>query len=268
MADKFKLVIKNLHVSVDKKEILKGVNLTINDGDKIAFLGPNGNGKSTLFFTISGHPKCIVTSGTIFFNNIDVLKLSVDERSKLGIFLGLQNPCEVAGIINSDFLKNIIDVRNTVPIKLFDFYKILDQNCKKIKFPFEMVHRNLNENFSGGEKKRNEILQMLLIKPKIALLDEIDSGLDSDAIKVIAKVINDEYKKNKGSFVIISHYDKMLELINPNKVVVMIDGKIVMKGEKDLIKKISEKGFDFIKNSLNITHDKQDLVDECCFKKK
>lgn len=243
-----KLIIKNLHVSVDNKEILKNINITINDNDKIAILGPNGSGKSTLLFAIMGHPKYTITNGTIFFNDHDILKMSVDERSKIGIFFAFQNPCEVSGITNSDFLKNIADIREKKPLQTLKFYDNLDKICKKIKFPLEMTHRNLNENFSGGEKKRNEILQMLLINPKFAMLDEIDSGLDIDGIKIISKIINEQYEKGMN-FIIVSHNEKILKIIKPNRIIVIIDGKIVADGKDDIVKKISKNGFDSIKNN-------------------
>ena len=241
-----KLIIKNLCVSVDNKEILKNINFVVNDGDKIAILGPNGSGKSTLLFAIMGHPKYKVTNGTIFFDNHNILKMPINERSKIGIFLGWQNPCEISGITNNDFLKNIIDIRAKKPIQLLEFYKQLDKNCKKMNFPMEMVHRDLNKDFSGGEKKKNEILQMLLINPKLAMLDEIDSGLDVDAIKIISNVINEQYKKNTN-FIVISHNKKIFEIIKPNRVIVMMNGQIIIDGKENIIEKINKNGFDFIK---------------------
>ena len=176
------LKIINLHASVDGKEILKGVNLEVSEGETVALLGPNGHGKSTLLSVIMGHPRYEVTEGSIYFDDKNVLELSVDERSKLGLFLGMQSPSEIPGVINSDFLKAAVNARREKPISTYNFYKVLDQATKELKMPFDLATRSLNEGFSGGEKKRNEILQMELLKPKLAMLDEIDSGLAVDAM--------------------------------------------------------------------------------------
>ena len=245
------LLIKNLHVKVEGKHILNGVNLQVKEGDNIALLGPNGHGKSTLLMTIMGHPKYIITSGSISFNGKDLKKLSVDERSKLGLFLGLQNPSEVPGVNNSDFLKNIMNVRRKQPMSLFTFYKELEKTYQEMKMPFEFANRNLNEGFSGGEKKRNEILQMLLLNPRLAMLDEIDSGLDVDGINQVAKMINKKHKEGT-SLLVISHYARLFNLIKPNRAVVMVNGKIVLDGKPDLIKRIDQEGYEWIKNELKI----------------
>ena len=242
------LIIENLHVKVDNKEIIKGVNLKISNKDCIALIGPNGQGKSTLFLTIMGHPKCIITNGTIKFNNKNILKLSTDERSKLGIFLGLQNPIEVPGVMNIDFLRNILNVRNKKPISLIDFYDKIKTIYKEVDLSFDMINRNLNEGFSGGEKKKNEILQMLIINTKLAMLDEIDSGLDVDAINMIAKILIKKHQNGMGLF-IISHYNKLLDLIKPNRVIIMIDGKIVFEGDNKLIEYVNKNGYEWIKNT-------------------
>jgi len=253
----FNLVIKNLHVSVENKEILKGVNLIINENDNVAFLGPNGHGKSTLLMAIMGHPKYVVTKGSITFNDKDLLKLSVDERSKLGLFLGLQNPSEVPGVVNSDFLKNIMNVRREKPMSLFTFYKELEVAYKSMGIPFEMANRNLNEGFSGGEKKRNEILQMNLLNPKLSMLDEIDSGLDVDAINVVANAINKKHQEGMG-LLVISHYARLFDLIHPNRAIVMINGRIVLDGDTNLIKRIDKEGYEWIHNELGINVNKEE----------
>lgn len=251
------LVIKNLHVAVDGKEILRGVNLKINSNDNVALLGPNGHGKSTLLMAIMGHPKYQVTQGSITFNNKDIKKLDVDERSKLGLFLGLQNPSEVPGVNNSDFLKNIMNVRREQPMTLFTFYKELENKYQEMGIPFEMANRNLNEGFSGGEKKRNEILQMLLLNPKLAMLDEIDSGLDVDAINVVAKAINKKHQEGTG-LLVISHYARLFDLIHPNRAVIMVNGKIVLDGKPSLIKRIDHEGYEWIKRELGINIEKEE----------
>ena len=179
------LVIKNLHVSVDDVEILKGVNLTIKKGEIVALLGPNGHGKSTLLAAIMGNPRYKVTEGSITLDGEDVLSMEVDERSRKGLFLAFQNPSEIQGVVTADFYKSAINVRREKKVNLYEFYKMIQKASDEVKLPFDMVNRHLNDGFSGGEKKRNEILQMLLLKPDFAMLDEIDSGLDVDAINTV-----------------------------------------------------------------------------------
>ena len=250
------LKITNLHASVDGKEILKGVNLTISEGETVALLGPNGHGKSTLFNVIMGHPRYQVTEGSIYFDDVDVLKLPTDERAKLGLFLGMQLPSEIPGVINSDFLKAAVNARREKPISTYNFYKLLDAATKELKMPFDLATRSLNEGFSGGEKKRNEILQLELLQPKIALLDEIDSGLDVDAMQVVADVIRKEQSNGRG-FLIISHYARLYDLVNPTRAVVMINGRIVVDGGPEVFKRIDQQGYEFIKTELGIDIEKE-----------
>lgn len=245
------LSIKNLHVSVEGKKILKGINLEINDGEVHALLGPNGNGKSTLLSTIMGQPKYEITEGSITFNGQDVLKMSVDERSKAGLFLALQYPPEIPGVVNSDFLKAAVNTHLEKPISLYKFIKELETATKDVDLPLDIVHRFLNDGFSGGEKKRNEIIQMKLLKPQIAMLDEIDSGLDVDALKAVVKAIEEVISRN-GSCLVVSHYAKFYQLIKPSHVHIIIDGKIVVSGDESLIKRIDEEGFDFVKNEYGV----------------
>ncbi len=251
-----KLVIENLHVSVKDKEILKGVNLTIDSSESIALLGPNGNGKSTLLQTIMGNPNYQITKGKIMFDNIDVTSLEVDERSKLGLFLGMQNPSEVPGVNNSDFLKASLNAHREKPVSLFEFYKLLDNAYKQTHIPFEMSNRNLNEGFSGGEKKKNEILQMLVLDPKITMLDEIDSGLDVDAIQIVSSIIKQKQNEGKG-FLIVSHYARLYDLINIDRAVVLVNGVIATEGGRELIKKIDQEGYEWIKRELGIEIEKE-----------
>ena len=251
------LKITNLHVSVEGKEILKGVDLTISEGETVALLGPNGHGKSTLFNVIMGHPKYQVTDGSIYFDDVDVLSLPTDERSKLGLFLGMQLPAEIPGVINSDFLKAAVNARREKPITTYNFYKLLDNATKELKMPFDLATRSLNEGFSGGEKKRNEILQLELLQPKIALLDEIDSGLDVDAMQVVADVIRKEQANGRG-FLVISHYARLYDLIKPTRAVVMINGRIVVDGGPEVFKRIDQTGYEFIKTELGIEIEKEE----------
>ena len=251
------LVIKNLHAEVEGKEILKGIDLTINEGETVAVLGPNGHGKSTLLNVIMGHPKYVVTKGSIFFDDVDVLKLTTDERAKLGLFLGMQNPSEIPGVINSDFLRAAVNARNEKPISTYQFYKLLDKATKDLKMPFDLATRSLNEGFSGGEKKRNEILQLMLLQPKIAMLDEIDSGLDVDAIQIVADVINEQQKQGRG-FLVISHYARLFNSIKPTRAVVIVNGKVVIDGGPEYIKRIDQTGYEFIKTELGIDIQKEE----------
>lgn len=253
-----RLEIKNLHVKVEEKEILKGVNLTINEGEIVALLGPNGHGKSTLLAAIMGNPRYVVSEGSIMLDGKDVLTMSVDERSKAGLFLAFQNPSEIPGVVSADFFKGALNARRENKIKLFEFYKELENACKKVNLPFDMVNRNLNDGFSGGEKKRNEILQMILLNPNIALLDEIDSGLDVDAINVVSKCIEAQFKEKQTGFLVISHYARLFELIHPTRAVVMVNGKIACEGDEKLIKRIDTEGYDWIEKELGISVKKEE----------
>ncbi len=251
------LVIKDLWVKVVDTYILKGVNLTVKDGETIALLGPNGHGKSTLLSAIMGHPKYQVTQGSIEIDGKDVLSMSVDERSRAGLFLGMQHPSEVPGVINSDFLKAALNVRREKPITVIELYKTLENSSKQMKIALDLSHRHLNEGFSGGERKRNEILQMILLKPSIAMLDEIDSGLDVDALQTVANAIGKLKKEKPIAFLIISHYARLFELVPPDRAVVMINGKIVIEGGKEIIAKIDGSGYEWIKKEYGISIEKE-----------
>ena len=240
------LKIENLHVSVGEKEILKGINLTINTGETHAIMGPNGNGKSTLLSAIMGHPKYTITKGNIYLDDQDVIQMSVDQRSKAGIFLGMQYPQEIPGVVTSDFLRAALNAHQEKPVSLFKFIKELDKNIADLKMDENLAHRYLNEGFSGGEKKRNEILQMKLLKPKFALLDEIDSGLDVDALKIVSEAINDMKSESFGC-VMVSHYERLFELVPPTHVHILVDGKIVLSGGQELIDRIDKEGYRWVK---------------------
>lgn len=253
-----KLVIKDLCAEVEGNQILKGVNLTINKGETLALLGPNGHGKSTLLAVLMGNPRYKVTSGSIEYDGKDLLSLKVDERSKAGLFLAFQNPVEIPGVVSADFFKGAINAHRDNKIKLFEFYKKLEDTCKEVNLPFDMVNRNLNDGFSGGEKKRNEILQLLLLNPDIAMLDEIDSGLDVDAINIVSKCINAQKESKNTGFLIISHYARLFELVKPDRAAVMINGRIVEEGDASLISKIDNEGYEWIEKELGILIKKEE----------
>jgi Fe-S cluster assembly ATP-binding protein len=251
------LKIENLHVEVDGNEILRGVDLEVNSGELMALLGPNGHGKSTLLAAIMGNPRYKVTEGKILFNGEDVLSMSVDERSRKGIFLAFQNPSEIPGVVSADFYKAALNARSEKKIPLFKYFKDLETACKEVGIPFEMVNRNINDGFSGGEKKRNEILQMILLNPKLAMLDEIDSGLDVDAINTVSEAINKQKEKDTA-FLVISHYARLFVLVKPKKTAVMINGKIVVQGGPELFERIDKEGYEWIKTELGIDIEKKD----------
>ncbi len=253
-----KLVIKNLHVEVDGKEILKGLDLEVEEGETIALLGPNGHGKSTLLNAIMGHPKYIVTKGSIELDGVDLTKMTTDERARAGLFLGMQYPSEVPGVNNSDFLRAAVNARREKPISTYNFYKVLDKATKDVKMPFDLATRSLNEGFSGGEKKRNEILQMVLLEPKIAMLDEIDSGLDVDAMQIVADVIKQEQAKGRG-FLVISHYARLYSMIQPTRALIVINGKVAVDGGPEIIKRVDESGYEFIKTEYGIDIEKDEV---------
>lgn len=254
-----KLEIKDLHAVVidnetgKEKEILKGLNLTINTGEMHAIMGPNGTGKSTLASVIMGSPEYTVTKGSITLDGEDVLAMSVDERSKKGIFLAMQNPNEIPGITNSDFIKSALDARldKDKHVSLFRFIKDMDKAVSDLKMNPDLPHRYINEGFSGGEKKRNEILQMKMLKPHFAILDEIDSGLDVDALRIVGENVND-MKSDTFASLVITHYQRLLDYIKVTHVHIMLDGRIVKSGGVELIEKIDNEGYDWIKEELGI----------------
>lgn len=247
------LEIKNLHVEIDGKEILKGVNLTIKQGEIHAVMGPNGTGKSTLAQAIMGHPSYDVTEGEVLVDGENILELDVDERAKAGLFLGMQYPSEISGVTNSDFLRSAINASREEgdEINLMEFIKKLDKNMEYLEMDPDMATRYLNEGFSGGEKKRNEILQLMMLEPKFGILDEIDSGLDIDALRVVSDGINKLRGQDFGSL-IITHYQRLLNYITPDVVHVMMKGKVVKSGGKELAERLETDGYDWIKEELGI----------------
>lgn len=245
------LEIKDLHVSIEDKEILKGVNLTINTDEIHAIMGPNGTGKSTLSSAIMGHPSYEVTIGEVLLDGVNILELEVDERAKAGLFLAMQYPSEITGVTNADFMRSAINAKREEgqEINLMQFIKKLDKNMDFLDIDKDMAQRYLNEGFSGGEKKRNEILQLMMLEPKFAILDEIDSGLDIDALKVVSKGINQMRGENFGALM-ITHYQRLLNYITPDKVHVMYAGKVVKSGGPELAKRLEEEGYEWVKEEF------------------
>ncbi|HHC6367110.1 TPA: Fe-S cluster assembly ATPase SufC [Staphylococcus aureus] len=245
------LEIKDLHVSIEDKEILKGVNLTINTDEIHAIMGPNGTGKSTLSSAIMGHPSYEVTKGEVLLDGVNILELEVDERVKAGLFLAMQYPSEITGVTNADFMRSAINAKREEgqEINLMQFIKKLDKNMDFLDIDKDMAQRYLNEGFSGGEKKRNEILQLMMLEPKFAILDEIDSGLDIDALKVVSKGINQMCGENFGALM-ITHYQRLLNYITPDKVHVMYAGKVVKSGGPELAKRLEEEGYEWVKEEF------------------
>lgn len=244
------LEIKNLHANVDGKEILKGVNLTINDGEIHALMGTNGAGKSTLSNVIVGHPKYEVTEGTITFNGEDLLSMTPEERAHRGIFLSFQQPVEIPGVSMTNFMRAAVNARKAAlgeePMKSTDFLKEMREKRKLVDIDQKLVSRSVNEGFSGGEKKRNEIFQMAMLEPTFCILDETDSGLDVDALRIVAEGFN-KLRTEKTSAMVITHYQRLLDYIRPDVVHVLLDGRIVKTGGPQLAQEIEDNGFDWIK---------------------
>ena len=238
-------------MSIEDKEILKGVNLTVNTGEIHAIMGPNGTGKSTLSSAIMGHPTYEVTQGEVLLDGVNILELDVDERAKAGLFLAMQYPSEITGVTNADFMRSAINAKREEgqEINLMQFIKKLDKQMDFIDIDQNMAQRYLNEGFSGGEKKRNEILQLMMLEPKFAILDEIDSGLDIDALKVVSKGINQMCGDDFGALM-ITHYQRLLNYITPDKVHVMYGGKVVKSGGPELAKRLEEEGYEWIKEEF------------------
>lgn len=247
------LSIKDLQVEIEGKQILKGVDLEIKGGEIHAIMGPNGTGKSTLSSSIMGHPKYEVTNGSVTLDGKNVLDMAVDERARAGLFLAMQYPSEISGVTNADFLRSSMNSRRGEgnEISLMKFIRQMDKKMEFLEMDLDMAQRYLNEGFSGGEKKRNEILQLMMLEPKIAILDEIDSGLDIDALKVVSKGINEMRGEDFGCL-IITHYQRLLDYITPDFVHVMMQGRIVRSGGPELAHRLEAEGYDWIKQELGI----------------
>jgi Fe-S cluster assembly ATP-binding protein len=246
------LEIKNLHVSIQDKEILKGINLTVNAGETHAIMGPNGNGKSTLAMAIAGKDGYEITDGAIFYKGKDLLSLSVEERAAEGVFIGFQYPVEIPGVNMAAFMRAAINEQRKYHgsnlLDAFEFAELMEEKKKIVELSENLAGRAVNEGFSGGEKKKNEIFQMAMLEPTLAILDETDSGLDIDALKTVAVGVN-KLRTAQNAFIIITHYQRLLDYIVPDIVHVLADGRIVRTGDKSLALELEEKGYDWIKDT-------------------
>jgi Fe-S cluster assembly ATP-binding protein len=245
------LEIKNLHASVGGKEILKGINLTVNAGEVHAIMGPNGGGKSTLAQVLAGHPVYEVTEGEVLFEGSNLLDLQPEQRAQSGVFLAFQYPVEIPGVSNSYFLKTgLNEIRKSRGLEELDalqFLKLLKEKMKIVEMDSSFINRPVNEGYSGGEKKRNEILQMAILEPKLAILDETDSGLDIDALQIVAEGVN-KLKSPANATIVVTHYQRLLNYIVPDFVHVLVNGRIVKSGGKELALELEEKGYEFLKD--------------------
>ncbi|HET7478184.1 MAG TPA: Fe-S cluster assembly ATPase SufC [Rubrobacteraceae bacterium] len=243
------LKIESLRAEIDGQEILKGLDLDVGKGEIHAIMGPNGSGKSTLSNVLMGHPRYEVTGGSVTFMGEDIFELEADERAKLGMFLAFQYPSEVPGVSVANFLRTAVNSVREEDLSPMEMYRLIQEKMKIMQMDPKFAERYLNEGFSGGEKKRNEILQMLMLEPKLAIMDETDSGLDIDALQVVAKGVN-ELRGPDFSAVIITHYQRILRYIEPDHVHVMLDGRIVTSGGKELALALEDKGYDWVRQEF------------------
>lgn len=248
------LVIKDLYVSVDGNLILKGVNLTVKQGEIHALMGPNGSGKSTLAYSLMGHPQYEVEQGEVWFKGENVLEMAPDERARLGLFLAFQYPVTIPGVTVANFLRSALNAKRGAnnggePISIPEFRKLMMEKLQLLKMDPAFAGRYLNEGFSGGEKKRAEVLQMAVLQPEIAILDETDSGLDIDALKTVAEGVNALVGPDMG-VLLITHYQRILEYVKPHKVHIMFDGRIVMEGGPELAEQLEARGYDWVREEV------------------
>ena len=249
------LEIKDLTVKVDNKIILDNFNLNINENEVHVIMGPNGVGKSTLTKVIMAEPDYKVIKGDILYKGESILSLTTDKRARLGIFLAMQNPLEINGVTNADFLRTALSSKEGKNTNLYSFIKTVEKAQNELNMPNEMIHRSVNKGFSGGEKKKNEVLQLKVLKPNLILLDEIDSGVDVDSLKIVGENIDNYYKENKeSSLLIITHYTHLLKYIKPDFVHILKDGKIIKTGNYSLAEKIENNGFNFDKIVSNVNN--------------
>ncbi|APE06522.1 MULTISPECIES: Fe-S cluster assembly ATPase SufC [Alteromonas] len=243
------LSIKNLHASVEEKNIIKGLNLDVKPGEVHAIMGPNGAGKSTLGYVLSGRDGYEVSEGDVTLNGKDLLDLDVEERAREGLFLAFQYPVEIPGVSNMEFMKESVNAmreqRGEEALSAAEFLKKAKEACKQVQLPLDFLKRGVNEGFSGGEKKRNEIMQMILLEPSLCILDESDSGLDVDALQVVANGVNSQ-RDGKRSFIVVTHYQRLLDYIKPDFVHILADGKIVKSGDASLAHEVEKEGYAFL----------------------
>ncbi len=242
------LEIKNLHVSYEGKLILKGLNMKLEQGKVHALMGPNGSGKTTLSYVLMGYPKYKVEQGKVFIDGEDILKMGPDERARRGLFLSFQNPVEISGVTISNFLRQAYNSLKDKKLSLLEFRGLLEKKCKELRMDSKFLNRYLNEGFSGGEKKKAEILQMLVLNPRIAILDETDSGLDIDSLRIVAQGIKKFMSPDK-IVLIITHYKRILDYIKPDRVSIISGGKNVMEGDSGLVAQLEEKGYEWLKQN-------------------
>ncbi|PKP51606.1 MAG: Fe-S cluster assembly ATPase SufC [Bacteroidetes bacterium HGW-Bacteroidetes-12] len=251
--------IKNLHANIDGKEILKGINLEVKAGEVHAIMGPNGSGKSTLSSVLAGREEFEVTEGSVEFDGKDLLDLAPEDRAREGLFLAFQYPVEIPGVSNINFLKTAINetraYKGIEPISAKEFLAMVKDKSALVELDAKLANRSVNEGFSGGEKKRNEIFQMAMLNPKLSILDETDSGLDIDALRIVANGVN-KLKSPNNATIVITHYQRLLDYIVPDFVHVLYNGKIVKSGGKELALELEEKGYDWIKNELKVESEK------------
>lgn len=248
------LEVKDLHARIGEKEILKGINLTIRDGETHAIMGPNGSGKSTLSAVLVGNPLYEVTQGSAFFNGKNLLEMKPEDRAHEGLFLSFQYPVEIPGVSMTNFMRAAINEKRKYegkdPLNAADFLKMMREKRKIVELDSKLVNRSVNEGFSGGEKKRNEIFQMAMLEPRLSILDETDSGLDVDAMRIVAEGVN-KLRTPETSCIVITHYDRLLDMIKPDVVHVLYQGRIVKTAGPELAREIQERGYDWIKAEVN-----------------
>lgn len=245
------LTLKHLKAKIDNKIILDDFSLEINSGEIHAIMGPNGTGKSTLSRIIMGDSRYNLISGEILFDGKSINDLTTDERARLGLFLGMQMPISIEGVTNADFLRTALHIKEGTNFKLMSFIKEINQTCNDLKMNPDMIHRSINSGFSGGERKKNEILQLKMLKPSIVLLDEIDSGLDVDSLKIVGENVMDYYNKNDVGIILITHYKRLLEYIKPDFVHIMMNGHIIKSGDSSLVEEIEQKGYETILKEIS-----------------
>jgi Fe-S cluster assembly ATP-binding protein len=250
------LSIKNIHASVEGKEILKGIDLDIQAGEVHAIMGPNGSGKSTLASVLAGREEYEVTAGSVEFMGKDILELSPEDRAREGLFLAFQYPVEIPGVSTTNFIRTALNEKRKYhgqePLDAVSFMKLMKEKINLVEIDKSLLTRSINEGFSGGEKKKNEIFQMAMLEPKLTILDETDSGLDIDALRIVASGVNKLRDENKA-IIVITHYQRLLDYLQPDFVHVLLNGRIVKSGTKDLALELEEKGYDFIKDQISLT---------------